>query len=78
MNAKIEKIQAELSKVKDKIAKSQARQKELERQLVEAQNADIVAAVRAIDVKPEELQALIAKLKSQPIPQIEEEQTFEE
>ena len=78
MNAKIEKIQAELSKVKDKIAKSQARQKELERQLVEAQNADIVAAVRAIDVKPEELQTLIARLKSQPIPQIEEEQTFEE
>ena len=78
MNAKIEKIQSELPKIKDKIAKLQARQKELERQLVETQNADIVAAVRAIDVKPEELQALIARLQSQPIPQTEEEQTFEE
>jgi len=63
LNAKIEKIQTELSKVKDKIAKAQARQKELERQLVEAQNADIVAAVRAIDVKPEDLQSFVEKIK---------------
>ena len=78
MNAKIERIQTELSKVKEKIIKAQARQKELERQLVEAQNANIVAAVRAIDVKPEDLQGLLASLKAGTMPNMEKEQNIEE
>lgn len=77
MNPRIEKIQTELDKTKDKIVKLQARQRELEKQLIELQNADIVSAVRAIDVPPEELRALIARLKSQLIPNIEEDAKFE-
>jgi len=77
MNPRIEKIKLELDKNKEKLAKLQARQRELERQLVELQNADILAVVRAIDVSPEELPELIKRLKAQPIPKPLEEENLE-
>ena len=77
MNTRIEKIKLDLEKNKEKISKLQTRQRALERQLVELQNADILAVVRAIDVPPEELPELIRKLKNQPIPINLEDEQFE-
>jgi len=63
LNPRIEKLRAELEKTKERIARNQARQRELERQLVEAENADIIAAVRSMDVLPEDLAALIKTIQ---------------
>ena len=63
MNPRIEKLRAELEKTKERIARNQTRQRELERQLVEAENADIIAAVRSMDVLPEDLAALIKRIQ---------------
>ena len=68
MNQRIEKVKLELEKTREKISRLQARQRDFERQLVELQNADILAIVRAIDVPPEELSELIRKLKKQALP----------
>lgn len=77
MNPRIKKITEDIAKLKRKITDNQARLRELERQKTELENADIVAAVRAIDVPPEELAALIAKLQSKLISQFEQEDDFE-
>jgi len=63
LNPRIEKLRAELEKTKERIARNQTRQRELERQLVEAENADIIAAVRSMDVLPEDLAALIKRIQ---------------
>ena len=64
MNPRIQKVTGDIAKLKRKITASQARLRELERQKLELENADIVAAVRSIDVPPEELAALIARLQT--------------
>ena len=66
MNAKIQKITDDIAKLKQKIANNQVRLRDLERQKVELENADIIAAVRRIDVPPEEIAALIQKLQLTP------------
>ena len=63
MTPKIQKISDEIVKTKEKISKSQARLRDLERQLTEAQNAEIIATVRAVDVAPEDLAAFIQSMK---------------
>ena len=79
MNPKIQKITTEIAKLRRKISDHQSRLRDLERQKTELENADIVAAVRGIDVPPEELHALIARLQGQPVPHFdpEEEDEFE-
>lgn len=71
MNPKIQKITQDIEKLRHKITAGQARLRELERQKIELENADIVAAVRSMDVAPEELRALIARLQAQPVPHFE-------
>ena len=73
MNPRIQKITDEIERLKRKITNNQARLRDLERQKVELENADIVAAVRSIDVPPEDLSALIHKLQSQAVPDLETE-----
>ena len=68
MNPRTKKITDEIEKLRHKISSAQARLRELERQKLEQENADIVAAVRAIDVPPEELRAVLARLQASPIP----------
>ena len=80
MNPRIQKITDEIEKLRHKITDSQTRLRELERQKLELENASIVAAVRALDVPPEEFQSLIARLQSQVVPYPEpqeEEEPFE-
>jgi len=71
LNPKIQKITDEIERLKRKISSSQARLRDLERQKTELENADIIAAVRGIDVPPEELHRLIARLQARPVPHFE-------
>ena len=77
MNPRIQKITDEIAKLRHKITDSQARLRDLERQKLELENASIVAAVRALDVPPEEFQNLIARLQSQAVPYSEPQQKEE-
>ena len=78
MNPRILKISDDIEKLRHKISTAQVRLRDLERQKTELENADIIAAVRGIDVPPEELHALIARLQAQPVPHFEpEEEPFE-
>jgi len=62
MNSKVEKIKSEITKQKEAIAKSQHRIRELEKQLTEAENAELVMAIRSINVPPEQLLEVISKI----------------
>ena len=74
MNPRIRKLSDEIVKLRHKVNDYQARIRDLERQKLELENADIVSAVRSIDVPPEELRAFIEKLQSKPTPQYELEE----
>ena len=65
-NERLQKIDAEISKLKTKISEYTVRLRELERQRTETENAGIVALVRDIDISPDELMAFIKAYKRQP------------
>ena len=65
MNPKIERITNEIEKLRSKMSGYQNRLRELERQKTELENADIIAAVRGVDVAPDELAAFIRMLRAQ-------------
>ena len=58
------KIQAEIDKVKAKIAEQQARLKELEKNKLEAENSEIVDIVRGMSIPLTERPLFFEKLKS--------------
>ena len=61
--SKSKKIQAEIDKVKAKIAEQQARLKELEKNKLEAENTEIVDIVRGMSVSLEELPLVLQRLR---------------
>ena len=63
MNPRIEKIRDEIEKIKVKMNRGQLRLRELEKQLTDLENADIVAAVRGVDIAPDELAAFVQMFK---------------
>ena len=65
MNAKIERINKEISKTRDKISSFQAKLRELEKQKDELENTEIVEAVRGIDIPLNELPAILKALREQ-------------
>ena len=65
MNPRIERISAEIEKLREKVTSGQARLRELERQKTELENADIISAVRGVDIAPDELAAFVRMFKSQ-------------
>ena len=65
MNPKVEKITGEIDRLRGKITSYQNRVRELERQKTELENADIVAAVRGIDIAPDELAAFVRMFREQ-------------
>ena len=72
------KIEAEIEKVKGKIAEQQARLKELEQRRTEVENSEIVDIVRGMSISLTELPLLFEKLKDggtlgQCVPKSEEE-----
>ena len=61
---KMERLKAELEKAKQKAAEWQARAKDIERQITEQENLEIIQAVRGINVSPEELKDILARIQS--------------
>lgn len=64
MNNKLQKVIAEIEKVKTKISAQQTHLRELEQQKTELENTEIVGMVRGLDVAPEELAAFIKAFRS--------------
>ena len=63
MNPRIQKVTAEIERVKEKLAAQQQRLRELEQQKTELENSEIVGVVRGLDVTPEELASLLRTLR---------------
>lgn len=61
---KLEKIDAEIEKMKVKISVYQTRLKELERKKTEQENTEIVGLVRGVDMTPQELAKFIRSRKT--------------
>lgn len=57
---KIERIDQEIAKTREKIAEQQEKLKDLEAQKTEAENLEIVQMVRAVRMTPAQLNALLA------------------
>ena len=57
---KIERIDLEIAKTREKIAEQQEKLKTLEAQKTEAENLEIVQMVRALRMTPAQLNALLA------------------
>lgn len=55
MNPKIEKVEKEITKTKNKIAEQQAKLRDLEKQKIELENTDYVVVARSFHLTPEEL-----------------------
>ena len=55
MNPKIEKLEKEIDKTKNKIAEMQAKLRKLEEQKTELENTDYVAVARSFHLTPQEL-----------------------
>ena len=66
-NSKINRIDKEIQKTREKIAEYQNKLKELQAQKTEAENLQIVQMVRSMRLTPQELSQLF---KSDPIPGI--------
>ena len=62
--SKSAKIEAEIEKVKAKIAEQQTKLKELEQRKVEAENSEIVDIVRGMSVSLSDLPLLLEKIKA--------------
>ena len=59
MNAKIEHVNKDIDKTKEKISEFQARLRELEKQKTELENTEIVEAVRGMDIPLNNLPAVL-------------------
>ena len=59
MNVKIEHVNKDIDKTKEKISEFQARLRELEKQKTELENIEIVELVRGVEASPAELAAFI-------------------
>ena len=57
---KIQRIDQEISKVREKIAEYQGRLKTLEAQKTEAENLEIIQMVRAMQMTPEQLASMLS------------------
>ena len=60
MATKIERIDLEIAKTREKIAEQQEKLKTLEAQKTEAENLEIVQMVRAMRMTPEQLSAMLS------------------
>ena len=62
MNPKISKLKAEKEKNLKKIADMNARNEEIDRQVMELENLDIIGLVRECRITPEELAKLLKNI----------------
>ena len=64
-NPRLERVIADIEKVKDKIAEQQSRLRTLERQKTDIENGQIIALVRSERISDAELSALLKSLRSE-------------
>lgn len=64
MEAKKEKLRAELVRAKEKASEWTARARDIERQITECENTEILQTVRGIAASPEELRGLLDMLRA--------------
>ena len=64
MNARIQKLRADISKTKTRIATLQERLGEMEQQQVELENTEIVEMVPSMTATPEELAVFIREFRA--------------
>lgn len=67
---KLERLEAELAKAREKSAEWQAKVRDLEKQVREQENLTILREVRAIAASPEELRELLDALRAAKEPPI--------
>ena len=65
MNAKIERVNKDIDKAKEKINEFQVRLQELEKQKTELENIEIVETVRGMDISLTDLPAILKALRVQ-------------
>jgi len=65
LNTKIERVNKDIDKTKDKISEYQARLRELEKQKTELENTEIVEAVRGMDIPLTDLPVILKALRDQ-------------
>ena len=65
MNAKIERVNKDIDKTKEKISEFQTRLRDLEKQKTELENTEIVEAVRGTDISLNDLPAVLKALREQ-------------
>ncbi|WP_195612506.1 DUF4315 family protein [[Clostridium] symbiosum] len=65
---KLDKIEREMQKTREKIAEYQNRLKELEAQKTECENLQIVQLVRSLRLSPQELKTFLQGAAEQPAP----------
>jgi len=63
MNEKVKSMNQAIDKLRNRIERDKLRLKELERQKTDLENSDIVATVRSLDIKLEDLPNLMALIK---------------
>lgn len=61
---KIDRINADIVKAKEKIAEWQARLRDLEKQKTEQENLEIIQAVRGVTASPEEIRDILELIRS--------------
>ena len=65
---KLERIDQEIQKMKNKISDYQERLKELETQKTETENLQIITLVRSLHISPEELKGFLESEAGKPTP----------
>jgi hypothetical protein len=65
MNAKIERVNKDIDKTREKINEFQTRLRELEKQKTELENIEIVEAVRGTDISLNDLPTVLKALREQ-------------
>lgn len=64
MEAKKEKLRADLVRAKEKASEWQARARDIERQITECENMEILQAVRSVAATPEELRDVLNMIRA--------------
>lgn len=64
MEAKKDKLRADLVRAKEKASEWQARVRDIERQITECENTEILQAVRSVAATPEELRAVLTMIRA--------------
>ncbi|AOT68773.1 DUF4315 family protein [Geosporobacter ferrireducens] len=78
MNPRIQKVMGEIEKTKTKISEFQARLRELERQKIELENAEIVAIFRKEKMTEDEFARFVSALGAKAAPASGKEVSHEE